>query len=833
MKKRIIITGMTCASCVKHIEDGVGKLKGLNKININLLNGYADVDFNSDVLSLEDIYKTIIDCGYNIIDEEATISKDTKDKSLTKLIICSILLVILLALHFANLFTNNVFLIINIHKSPLTYGIICFILLLPILIIYRKYYINGYKMIIKRHPNMDSLIAIGSSIATIYGLISLIIMAYSTSMYTNNLIEYYEYSNTINKYRHSMFFESSAMILTLVSLGKYLENLSKEKTKDKVAKLISLSPTKAIKLVDNKEENVLAKTLVVNDIVIVRKGDAIPIDGVIIEGNGTLSQANITGESLPVEKSVNDYVYSSSILLSGYLNIRATKDYINTELSNIIRLVEEASNSKAPISRLADKVSGFFVPVVFIISIITFIVNYLISKSIEQSINSSISVLVIACPCALGLATPVAIMVASGVSAENHIIVKNAQVLEKASKIKCIVFDKTGTITKGETKVISYQNNSKLSNYIINSILYSLESKSEHVLSKAIIDYVSSKDYKLEEVTNYDVIEGMGIKGTILNTTYYIGNSKYLNTHRITEVNNSVDSLSLYLFTEKELLCTILISDVIKEESPYVMSKLHESNIRTIMLTGDNNTIANKIAEKCNIDTVYSDVTPMLKLEIINRIKEETNGLVAMVGDGVNDSLALSYADVGISLKKASDIAKDSSDIILLRDNLIDICNVIKLSKNTLNTIKRNLFFAFFYNFICIILATNFLDYPFGLKITPMISSIAMSISSVSVVLSSLSINLFKKIDYIKEDKIIKTTNKVKLIKINVYGMMCEHCEKRVEKALTNINNITYVKANHNNNNVDIKYKDRLDIEQVKSLIKNAGYTVDEKNEVE
>ena len=573
----------------------------------------------------------------------------------------------------------------------------------------------------------------------------------------------------IDSYIMNLYFESCAMILCLVSLGKYLEDLSKRKTTRSIEKLMDLAPKSAVVIRDGVEMTIDASEVLVDDILVGRMGEVISVDGIVLEGTCSIDQSNITGESVPVFKEKDDKVFSSTYVSSGYIKYIAKSVGDDTTIANIIKLVDEASNSKAPISKLADKISAIFVPVILLIALITFIVNLILSN-FELAFNFAITVVVIACPCALGLATPVAIMVGSGKGAESGLLIRNAEILEKAQFVSTIVLDKTGTITYGhphltDIEIIKGTKEASL------DILYSMESKSSHPLAEAICNYAKENNAKCLGVEEYLELEGEGIKARIDGIVYYVGNMRMLIKLNLSNdlVQEMFDRYSkeaktpLMLMTDSEVVAILAIKDEAKESSIKAIEELKKNEIEVIMLTGDNAESAKAIALDVGIEKVISDVIPQDKQRIINSLKKDDKHLVAMVGDGVNDALALTSADLGIAIGAGSDIALDSSDIVLLRNDLLDVVNVIKLSKRVLRTIKINLFWAFFYNSICVLLATGILYYINGFKISPMIGAIAMSISSVSVVLNALTINLFKPIKLEDKNKIV----------LKVKGMMC------------------------------------------------------------
>lgn len=825
MKKKFDVKGMTCAACQAHVEKACKSVDGVISCNVNLLNNNMVVEVKDDYVDGK-IEAAIKDAGYQafLSNGEKKIILDEKDHSLRNLIISFVILLLLMYVSMGNMmFDFPLPNIIDMKENKMGFALIQFILSLPILYIYRGYFIRGFKSLFKLNPNMDTLIAIGASASMLYGIFALFMISYG---YYLGGIAGYRY---IEMYHMDLYFESAAMILVLVSLGKYLEGLSKRKTTKAISDLINLSPKMATILKDGKEIKIDALDVLVNDIVIIKAGEAIPVDGVIIEGEGSINESNITGESIPNYKRVKDELYTSTILESGYIKMKALKVKDDTSFAKIIKLVEEASNSKAPISRLADKVSYVFVPIILILAILTFNVNLIALMNLDLNVNEfslalnfAITVVVIACPCALGLATPVAIMVGVGKGASLGLIIKNGEILENTSKIKTIVFDKTGTITNGKPIVTDYINYNNLD---LNSILYSIESKSIHPLGLAIIDYV--KDNKTDlDINDVKLIEGKGLVGSDLNHKYYVGNKKYFDLidnsilNKINELEKE-GKTTLIIAIDNKIEGIIALMDLPKETSKEAINNLNKLGIKTVMLTGDNNISAKKIASDVGITNVISDVIPSEKGDVINLLKKE-NGLVAMVGDGVNDAIALANADIAISVGSGSDVAINQSDVVLIHNDLNDIYNVIKLSKRTLNTIKLCLFWAFFYNFICVIFATGFMYYINGFKITPIYGSIAMSISSVSVVLTALSINLFK----VGNKKEIKNDNE---IEFSVKGMMCEKCILHVEEACKKVDNVIYAKANLELKNVIVKYKDNINKEEIIKNIKESGYKAKEK----
>ncbi len=817
MKFKCDIKGMTCASCQSHVKKAVEEVKGTSNVNVNLLKNTLEVDIDESLTSIDEVVKSISNAGYKAVTTNKEV-KEERDYSLHKLIFALIDMFVIMYFSMGHMmlgwYAPKVF---SMYENPMGFSLIQFILAIPVVFIYRNYFINGFKRLIKRSPNMDTLISIGASFSLIYGV-------YCLFMISLGHIEYHKY----------LYFEACVMILTLVSLGKFLEGLSKKKTTKAIEYLTNLQPQEAIFLIDNKEVIKPSLDINVGDVLIVKKGSLIPTDAIIIEGACSVDESNITGESIPKEKGVNDKVYASSILIGGYIKIKSTTKYEDSSISNIIKLVDEASNSKAPISRLADKISGIFVPVVMIIALITFIANLIVSKNVELSLNFAITVLVVACPCALGLATPVAIMVGTGRGAVNGILIKNAQILEQTHKIKTVVLDKTGTITNGKptvTDFINFTNDDKLLN-----IIYSIETLSEHPLASAIADYTSKNNATSLKVEEFQAVKGEGISGKIDGILYNIGNLNMLDKFNLVnkEITDLVNGFSvnaktpLVVFTEGLILAVIALKDEIKPSSMQAVKMLKDNHIKVVMLTGDNSICANSVGETLGIKDVYSQVLPEDKLNIINKLKAENKGLVAMVGDGVNDAPALACADLGISIGSGTDVAIESCDIVLQRNDLIDVYNSIRLSKRVLFTIKLGLFWAFFYNIICIFLSTGVIYYlTNSFKMTPMLGSLLMSISSVSVVLSALTINFFKpiKVEGDKNIKNEKEINKMELI-IDVDDMVCPKCKAHVEEACMKVENVESAVASLENKNVVVTSSVKISKEDIVNAIISAGYTV-------
>ena len=710
MKTKFDIQGMSCSGCAAHVEREVKNLQGVQKVNVNLLSNNMVVEYNKKVIKDEDIIKAVQGAGYgaNIASEknqaktqeEKQIKNETEIKSMKKRFIISI--IFLIPLMFVSM--QHMLHIGN------RIAIVEFIFLLPIVIVNRNYFINGFKRLLKKAPNMDSLIAIGSTASIIYG-----------------------------------HFESAGMILTLITLGKYLETKSKGKTSEAISKLIKLVPKTAIIIKDGKEFETNVEDIKIGDIVIIKPGGSIPIDGKVLEGNSSVDESSITGESIPVEKTVGDSVISGTINKNGYLKIKATKVGNDTTLAQIIKLLEEASNSKAPISKLADKVSGIFVPVVIGIAIFATLFWILQGQTLEFAISIGIAVLVISCPCALGLATPVAIMVGTGKGAQNGILIKSAESLEMLHNIDIVVLDKTGTITRGKPKVTNI--NSNIPEIELLKIAGGLERSSEHPLAEAIMEKVTQEKIELPEITEFVSIQGRGVKGKINGITYLGGNIAFMKENNVElDTNNELlkqGKTVLYFAKEQKYIGSIAVADTIKETSYKAIEELKRKNIEIYMITGDNKVVAQTIGKDLGIENVISEVLPQDKEKEVSKLQKQGKR-VAFVGDGINDSPALVKADIGIAIGSGTDIAIESADIVLMKNNLLEVITAIDLSKAVIKNIKMNLFWAFFYNIIGIPIAAGVFYLTLGWKLNPMISAGAMSLSSVCVVTNALRLRKFK-----------------------------------------------------------------------------------------
>lgn len=823
MSEKFNITGMTCASCSAHVTKAVEKLEGTSNVNVNLLTNSMTLEYDHNVLDSNKIIEAVEKAGYgaSLANKEVKVEKkntiDDEIDNISKRLKISIFFgILLMYVSMASMYNWPTLKILSGMNNSIINIFTQFLLVLPILYVNRSYFIRGFKSLFNKSPNMDSLIAIGSFASVVYGIFAFYMVAYGFS---------YNKMDIVHRYHMDVYFESSGMILALITLGKYFEARSKKKTSSALEKLMDLSPKRAIIFKDGKEIEVDIDDVNVNDILIVKPGSSIPVDGVIVEGSSNVDESSITGESMPVEKSLNDKVIGATINKDGYLKIRATNVKDDTLFSKIIKLVEDASATKAPIAKLADKVSGIFVPIVIVLSILTFIFWVIYSNDLEFAISSAIAVLVISCPCALGLATPVAIMVGTGKGAENGILIKSGEALELAHKLDSVILDKTGTITEGKPKVIDVYPIDIDKNEFI-KIARSLESKSEHPLARAVVEY---NDDEIYETTSFVNTSGRGIYSKINEDEYLAGNEKYFIETGI-DIKDYISVIDSYknegktvlLFSKNNKLIGIIsVADSIKENSKEAINRLKSIGIDVIMLTGDNSITANAIAKDLNLDRVISDVLPTDKENVVNSIQAE-NKVVAMVGDGVNDAVALVRSDVGIAIGNGTDVAIESADIVLMRNDLMDVYNAIKLSKATILNIKENLFWAFFYNVLGIPLAMGILYPSFGIRLSPVIGALAMGFSSVFVVSNALRLKLFK---LNRNKNIINVEQKEKIMKeVKIEGMSCGMCVKHVSSALNELG--VKAEVSLENKNAIISDDNGVSNESISKAIEEAGYRV-------
>ena len=836
MKEKFNVEGMTCAACQAHVEKAVRKVNGVNDVSVNLLTKSMEVDFKDESI-INDINIAVSNAGYKSYlfkNEEKNNIKNNEIKGfIIRLILSFIFLIPLFYISMGFMMNWP----IGLFKDNLiTLGLTLMILSLIIMIINRQFFISGFKALFHGGPNMDTLVALGSGVSFIYSLVLLFLMTY----FKNN-------DHHLMKYAMNLTFESAGMVPALITIGKTLEAYSKGKTTNALNALIDLKPVKAHVLRGNKELLIDTKDMVIGDIFIVLPGEQIPADSVVIDGYSAIDESMISGESLPVEKKIDDNVFTATINQNGRIVCKALKVGEDTSLAKIIKLVEESSQSKAKIAKLVDKVAGIFVPIILLIAIIGFSIWMIIGSNINlnidesvltYSINRAIAVLVIACPCALGLATPVAIMVGNGVAAKNSILFKNATSIEEAGKANFIVLDKTGTITKGRpevNKIISYIDEDLLIKYA-----YSIEKNSSHPLAKAIVTYANDKNIDFIEVTNFNNLVGKGLYAKIDNKDLYALSLKAasdlieIDSNILDEINMiSYNGITPLIFIyDNNIIGIIGVSDSIKEDSIEAISEFKKLGVIPIMLTGDNELTAKSIANKVGIDYYYSELLPEDKKDIIESLKKE--GKVIMVGDGINDALALTTADIGMAIGAGSDVAIDSASIILLKSSLLDSVKAIRLSRQIFKNIKQNLFWAFFYNLIMIPIALGifyFTGISWLVEMKPWYGALAMSLSSLFVVLNALRLNLYNPLKNSNNKKTIEfNSNLIKkkekdnvTIRINVEGMMCKMCVKHVEEACLSIEGVKSAKANLDDKSVVVEASNDLKNELVEA-IKKAGY---------
>lgn len=809
--EKYIIKGMTCSACSATVQNNVSKKQGVAKCNVNLLNELMDIEYDEKVISEKEIFDLIKSLGYKPFSSNTKFDKKTDSAKLLKrnFFLSLIFLVPLMILSMGPMiglkipFLNNQF---NAHFYALAQAILA----LPIIIINNHFYIKGFKLIFKLAPNMDSLVSLGSSASFIYSLVITFIL-------------FIKPENINLGSTHHLYFESSVMILVLVTLGKFLEAKSKKKTGKAIEELYKFIPDTVTIEENNEQKRININELQLGQIIVVKQDEYIPVDGTVIEGHSFIDKSAITGESMPVEVGVGDFVTSATINKNGYIKIRVEKIKGETTIAKIIKMVQDAGSSKAPIEKFADKVSLYFVPIVCTISLITFIVWMSLTHNLDASLNYSICVLVISCPCALGLATPIAVMVATGKAAKFGILFKDAESLQVAKKINIVLFDKTGTLTEGKPSVIHFENFDGADEASSLAIAYGLESFSNHPLATSINEYIQKQNIAKANIINYAYHKGLGGTGYIDNQLFVIGNQKILDKFNvlykqefIKELENKYLGKTILYLADTKIRAIFVVADKIKESSKETISNLHKQGIKTALITGDAKQTALAIANELGINEVNADVLPEDKLNIVKKYQE--NNIVAFIGDGINDSPALKQANIGIAISSGNDIAIDCANIVLTNQNLDTINTMIKLSKKTVNNIKLNLFWAFFYNVIGIFIAAGLLSF-FNIVLTPMLGAAAMSLSSLFVVTNALRLQRFKT----KKDKeIINTMKKT----IYIEGMMCMHCVARVENILKNLPNVTKVTVNLKKKNAVIELSEDINNEVIINAITDAGYEV-------
>ena len=734
MKKIILsIDGMTCSACSNGLEKYLLKQDGIINASVNLVMSNALIEYDESKLNQKNIEEFVKKAGFKSLGLYTDIkTKNNAKNNKILFIIFLILAIVLMYVSMGHMVGLPTFEFLNMHTHPISYALALLILTIPFIIYGFDIIKSGFKNLIHRAPNMDTLVAIGVLSSLLYSIYNMYMLIRGDSSYVEHL-----------------YFESAAIVIFFIKLGRYIDGVSKDKTKEAIQKLVQITPKDATIKVEGKEKRVTIDEINKGDIVISKPGERISVDGEIIVGKTHLDESFITGESKPIVRTIGDKVIAGSINYDGYIEYKAERIGRDSTISEIVKLVIEATNTKAPIAKIADKVSGYFVPVVIIIAFITFLVYLTLGLGFASAINTFVTILVVACPCSLGLATPLAIVISEGVCATNGILVKKSETLENASKINTIVFDKTGTLTYGTLKIAEILNYSNLSNDDLIQLTGSLEEKSTHPISKAFREYLETNKIKLLNVEKFEDISGYGITGIIDDNTILVGNSKLLDRNNIennykgqegilAEKGNSI----IYIVKNSEILGIIGVNDIIRENAKEIVSTLKHTDIDVIMLTGDNEKTAKSIADILEIKNVIANVTPSEKTKIIKDLKEEGK-IVMMCGDGINDSPALALSDIGVSVNSGTDIARDSSDVILTKNDLSSIINLINISKKTIKNIKQNLFWAFFYNTLMIPIAMGVLS-PFGIAINPMIASLAMVLSSFTVILNALRLKRIK-----------------------------------------------------------------------------------------
>ena len=825
------VTGMSCAACSARVEKAVNSVDGVTSCAVSLLTNSMGVEGTA---SPDEIIKAVTAAGYGAslkdgTKKEATNSdelKDTETPKLIKRLVASVVFLIpLMYISMGHMmwgwplphFMDN---------NHVAMGLAQMLFAIIIMVINQKFFISGFKGLINKSPNMDTLIAIGSGASFLYSTYSLFAMTVAQTAGD---------SAKVMSYMDGFYFESAAMILTLITVGKTLESYSKGRTTDALKGLLSMSPKTATIIRDGAETEVPIENVQIGDIFAVKPGESIPVDGVIIDGETAIDESAITGESIPVDKTEGDSVTAATINSSGYIKCRAVRVGEDTTFSQIIKMVSDASATKAPIAKVADKVSGVFVPVVMCIAVVTFVVWLIVGQKFGYALSRGVSVLVISCPCALGLATPVAVMVGNGMGAKNGILFKTAAALEATGKTQIVAIDKTGTVTLGQPKVTDIVPCDNISDDELLSVAYALEKKSEHPLAKAITDAAQQKNISLKETEEFSILAGNGLKGVIDNKTVIGGSYAFVSgvvdfDNAVTEKYNALaeqGKTPMFFARDNKLLGIIAVADVIKEDSPRAIKELRDMGIKTVMLTGDNKRTADAIGRQVGVDTVISGVLPNEKESVIRRLSEY--GKVAMVGDGINDAPALTRADIGMAINTGTDIAADAADVVLMNSRLSDVSAAIRLSRATLTNIHENLFWAFIYNIIGIPLAAGVWIPIFGWTLNPMFGAAAMSLSSFCVVTNALRLNLFnihktKNVEKIKPVQVdIKEIVSMKKT-VKIEGMMCPHCEATVKKALEAVDGVDTATPNHETDSAEITFTTSVDDEKIKKAVEDAGY---------
>ncbi len=840
--EQYIVTGMSCAACSARVEKAVSKVPGVTSCSVSLLTNSMGVEGTA---SEQEIIKAVTDAGYGASKkgegaaktQSSSVSagedmlKDRTTPALKKRLIASLgFLIVLMYFSMGHMMWG--WPVPGFMKdNHVMMGLLQMLLTITVMVINQKFFISGFKGLIHRAPNMDTLVALGSGASFVYS--TYVLFAMTDAQVRGDM-------DAVMSYMHDFYFESAAMILALITVGKMLEARSKGKTTDALKGLMKLAPKTAVVIRAGKEVQVSIEQVQKGDCFVVKPGENIPVDGEVIEGNSAVNESSLTGESIPVDKAVGDKVSAATVNQSGYLKCRATRVGEDTTLSQIIQMVSDAAATKAPIAKIADRVSGVFVPTVITIAVITIIVWLIAGQSIGFALSRGIAVLVISCPCALGLATPVAIMVGNGMGARNGIMFKTAVSLEETGKMQIVALDKTGTITSGEPKVTDIIPAAGVTEDTLLKCAYALENKSEHPLARAILENAKEENAGIEEVTGFQALPGNGLTAILDDHTLYGGNYTFISSkvsvdediQKKTERLAKAGKTPLFFGNEDRLLGVIAVADVIKEDSPQAIKELQNMGIHVVMLTGDNERTAKAIGQQAGVDEVIAGVLPEGKEQVIRKLKEK--GKVAMVGDGINDAPALTRADMGIAIGAGTDVAIDAADVVLMKSRLSDVPAAIRMSRATLRNIHENLFWAFFYNIIGIPLAAG-VWYPlFGWKLNPMFGAAAMSLSSFCVVSNALRLNLFKMYDASKDKKLKAKKEKKRSKKedktmkkiMHIEGMMCGHCEAAVKKALEALPQVDEAVVSHEAGTAELTLNAEIADDVLKKTVEDKDYTV-------
>lgn len=840
--EQYIVTGMSCAACSSRVEKAVSKVPGVTSCSVSLLTNSMGVEGTA---SEQEIIKAVTDAGYGASKkgegtaktQSSSVSagedmlKDRTTPALKKRLIASLgFLIVLMYFSMGHMMWG--WPVPGFMKdNHVMMGLLQMLLTIAVMVINQKFFISGFKGLIHRAPNMDTLVALGSGASFVYSTYALFAMT-DAQMHGD--------MDAVMSYMHDFYFESAAMILALITVGKMLEARSKGKTTDALKGLMKLAPKTAVVIRGEKEVQVSIEQVQKGNCFVVKPGENIPVDGEVIEGNSAVNESALTGESIPVDKAVGDKVSAATVNQSGYLKCRATRVGEDTTLSQIIQMVSDAAATKAPIAKIADRVSGVFVPMVITIAVLTIIVWLIAGQSIGFALSRGIAVLVISCPCALGLATPVAIMVGNGMGARNGIMFKTAVSLEETGKMQIVALDKTGTITSGEPKVTDIIPAAGVTEDTLLKYAYALENKSEHPLARAILEKAKEENAGIEEVTGFQALPGNGLTAILDGHTLYGGNHTFISSKVSVDgdIQKKAEKLAeagktpLFFGNEDRLLGVIAVADVIKEDSPQAIKELQNMGIHVVMLTGDNERTAKAIGQQAGVDEVIAGVLPEGKEQVIRKLKEK--GKVAMVGDGINDAPALTRADMGIAIGAGTDVAIDAADVVLMKSRLSDVPAAIRMSRATLRNIHENLFWAFFYNIIGIPLAAG-VWYPlFRWKLNPMFGAAAMSLSSFCVVSNALRLNLFKMYDASKDKKLKAKKEKKRSKKedktmkkiMHIEGMMCGHCEAAVKKALEALPQVDEAVVSHEAGTAELTLNAEIADDVLKKTVEDKDYTV-------